>query len=163
MYIKVSRGFSTGSLFRKLLIKPAVNPSTHFLGDITSLCRCKMYSILIRWDGWDTSIEDWGAAKTPENDIQGSLHEKRQKSCVKLYLIHSSVGSGLKKEQRTMLQRLSKCEVKAWLCWNLIILSPLRFYVKSNFGDFKQSKNVIFGNFRDSEHRILVNFGLESC
>ena len=150
--IRGSKGFSTESLFRKLLIKPAVNPSTHFLGDITSLCRCKMYSI----HGWDTSIEDWGT-KTPENDIQGSLHEKRQKSCVKLYLIHSSVGSGLKKEQRTMLQRLSKCEVKAWLCWNLIILSPLRFYVKSNFGDFKQSKNVIFCNFRDSELWNLVN------
>ena len=48
----------------------------------------------------------------------------------------------------TMLQKLSKCEVNAWLCWNLIILPPLRFYVKSNFGKFKQSKNVIFGNFR---------------
>ena len=51
----------------------------------------------------------------------------------------------------TMLQKLSKCEVEAWLCWNLIILPPLRFYVKSNFGEFKQSKNVIFGNFRGSE------------
>ena len=45
--------------------------------------------------------------------------------------------------QCTMLQKLSKCEVKAWLCWNLIILPPLRFYVKSNFGEFEQSKNVI--------------------
>ena len=65
--------------------------------------------------------------------------------------------------QCTMLQKLSKCEVKAWLCWNLIILPPLRFYVKSNFGKFKQSKNVIFGIFRDSELWILVNLGLESC
>ena len=48
----------------------------------------------------------------------------------------------------TMLQKLSKCEVKAWLCWFLIILSPLRFYVKSNFGEFK---NVIFANFIGSE------------
>ena len=63
----------------------------------------------------------------------------------------------------TMLQKLSKCEVKAWLCWNLMILLPLRFCVKSNFGEFKQSKNVIFGNSRDSEVWILVNFGLESC
>ena len=31
----------------------------------------------------------------------------------------------------TMLQKLSKCEVKAWLCRSLIILLPLRFYVKS--------------------------------
>ena len=44
---------------------------------------------------------------------------------------------------RTMLQKLSKCEVKAWLCWNLIILPSLRFYVKSNFGVFKLFKNVI--------------------
>ena len=63
----------------------------------------------------------------------------------------------------TMLQKLSKCEVKAWLCWNLIILPPLRFYVKSNFGELKRSKNVIFGNFRDSELWNLLNLGLESC
>ena len=29
--------------------------------------------------------------------------------------------------QSTMLQKLSKCEVKTWLCWNLIISPPLRF------------------------------------
>ena len=44
----------------------------------------------------------------------------------------------------TMLQKLSKCEVKAWLCWNLMILPPLRFYLKSNFSKFKQSKNVFW-------------------
>ena len=49
----------------------------------------------------------------------------------------------------TMLQKLSKCEVEAWLCWNLIILPPLGFYVKSNFGEFKRFKTVIFGNFSD--------------
>ena len=57
----------------------------------------------------------------------------------------------------TMLQKLSNCEVKAWLCWNLIILLPLRFYVKSNFGEFKQSKNVVFGNIRGSEFWFVVN------
>ena len=41
-----------------------------------------------------------------------------------------------------MLQKLSKCEVKAVLCGNL----PLRFYVKLNFCEFKWSKNVIFEN-----------------
>ena len=51
----------------------------------------------------------------------------------------------------TMLKKILKCEVKAWLCWKLIILPPLRFYVKSNFGKFKWSKNVIFSNFGDSE------------
>ena len=35
----------------------------------------------------------------------------------------------------TMLQKLSKCEVEAWLCWNLMILPPPRFYIKLNFGD----------------------------
>ena len=63
----------------------------------------------------------------------------------------------------TMLQKLSECEVKAWLCWNLIILLALRFYIKSNFGEIKWSKNVIFGNFRDSELWILVNLALEKC
>ena len=62
-----------------------------------------------------------------------------------------------------MLQKLPKCEVKAWLCWNLVILLPLGFYVKSNFGKFKQSKNVIIGNFRPSEVWNLVKLGLESC
>ena len=65
--------------------------------------------------------------------------------------------------QITMLQKISKCEVKAWLCWNLIKLLSLRFYVKLNFGKFKLSKNVIFDNFRDSEPWILVNLGHESC
>ena len=57
----------------------------------------------------------------------------------------------------TMLQKLSKCEVKAWLCCNLIILPSLKFYVKSNFGKFKLSTNVIFGNFRGFEFWFLVN------
>ena len=65
--------------------------------------------------------------------------------------------------QCTMLQKLSKCEVKAWLCWNLMILPPLWFYVKSHNGKFKRSKNVIDSNFRNAELLILVNLGLESC
>ena len=63
----------------------------------------------------------------------------------------------------TMLQKLSKWEVKAWPCWNLITLLPLRFYAKSNFGKFKQSKNVIFGICRASEFWNFVNLGLENC
>ena len=58
----------------------------------------------------------------------------------------------------TMLQKLSKSEVKAWPCRNLILLLPFRLNVK-----LKLSKNVIFGNFWDSEIWILVNLGLESC
>ena len=54
----------------------------------------------------------------------------------------------IRKTRGTELQKLSKCEVNAWLCWNLIILPPLWFYVKSNFGELKGSKNVIFGYFR---------------
>ena len=57
-----------------------------------------------------------------------------------------------------MLQRLLKYEVKAWL-YQKIILLPLWFYVKSNFGEFKQSKNVILGNLRDSELWIFRKFG----
>ena len=57
-----------------------------------------------------------------------------------------------------MLQKLSKCEVKAWLCPNLIIVPPLRFYVKYNFGEFKRSKYVILGNFRDPELWIFGKF-----
>ena len=41
------------------------------------------------------------------------------------------------------------------------IVTPI--LAKSNFDEFKLSKNVIFGNCRDSELRILVNLGLESC
>ena len=63
----------------------------------------------------------------------------------------------------TMLQKLSKYEVKAWLCWNLIILLRLRFYVKSNFGEFKWSKNVFLAILETLNLEILVNLGLESC
>ena len=52
----------------------------------------------------------------------------------------------------TMLQKFSKCEVKAWFYQNLIILPLLQFYVKSNFGEFKEAKNVFFGNYRGSEY-----------
>ena len=44
-----------------------------------------------------------------------------------------------------------------------IILQTLRFYVKSHFGEFKRSKNVIFGNFRVSELWNLVNLELKNC
>ena len=62
-----------------------------------------------------------------------------------------------------MLQKFSKCEIKAWLCRNSIILPPLRFYMKSNFAEIKQSKNVIFGQFGDSELWNLVNLELAKC
>ena len=39
-----------------------------------------------------------------------------------------------------MLQKLTKCEVKAAQCGNFTICLPLRFYVKSDFSEFKQSK-----------------------
>ena len=73
---------------------------------------------------------------------------------------HKSV---FQRPQPTMLQKFSKCKFKAWLCWNLIILPPLRFCMKSHFGEFKRSKNVIHDNFRDAELWILVNLWLESC
>ena len=82
--------------------------------------------------------------------------------CVQCYMKRTIRSSNLAETHRDS-QKLSKCEVKAWLCWYLIIIQSLRFCVKSNFGKFIQSKNVIFGNFRDSELGILVNLGLESC
>ena len=58
---------------------------------------------------------------------------------------------GKSKFSNNFLGKLSKCEVKAWLCWNLITLLPLPYYVKSNFGGYKQFKYVNFGIFRGSE------------
>ena len=74
---------------------------------------------------------------------------------------YSSLCSEKKRKSHhfTMLQKLSICEVKARHYQNLITLLPLRFYVKSNFSEFKPSKNVIFGNFRDSELWIFDKFG----
>ena len=60
--------------------------------------------------------------------------------------------------QSTMLQKFSKCEVKAWLCWNLIILPPLRFWREITFWRIQTVHNV-----KDAELCILVNLGLESC
>ena len=62
-----------------------------------------------------------------------------------------------------MLQKLSKCEVKAWLCWNLMILLPLRFYMKSNFGKFKRSKMSFMAILETLDLEFLVNVELESC
>ena len=56
----------------------------------------------------------------------------------------------------TMLQKLSKCEVKAWLGWNLLILQPLRFYVKSNLANSNSPKMLIL-TIWDSEFWFLVN------
>ena len=39
----------------------------------------------------------------------------------------------------------------------IILLPPLRFYVKSNFGEFIRPKNVIFDNFRGLNFDFLVN------
>ena len=46
---------------------------------------------------------------------------------------------------------------------SLILLPPLQFYVKTDFGDFRRSKNVIFCNLMASELWTLVNLGLENC
>ena len=61
-----------------------------------------------------------------------------------------------------MLQKLSKCEVKPWVCWRLIIITPHWFYIKPNFGEFKWSKNVIFGNFSNFRDSELWIFGKTS-
>ena len=48
----------------------------------------------------------------------------------------------------TMLQNLSRREVKAAWHGYFSNLQPLRFYMKSHFGEFKWSKNVNFNNCR---------------
>ena len=49
------------------------------------------------------------------------------------------------------------------LIWSFHDFTATQTYVKSNFGELKRSKIVIFGNFRDSELRNLVDLGLECC
>ena len=44
-----------------------------------------------------------------------------------------------------------------------MILLPLLFYVKSNLGEFKWSKNISFGILKTQNFEFLVNLGLESC
>ena len=74
-----------------------------------------------------------------------------------------NVSALFSKLDHTTLQKLSKCEVKAWLCWNLIILLPLRFYVKSNFGEFKRSKLSFLPILETLNFDFLVNLALGSC
>jgi len=53
---------------------------------------------------------------------------------------HRAAKNCVNNKSFTLLQKLSKCEVKAWRCWNLIILLPLRIYVKSNFVNSNRPK-----------------------
>ena len=74
--------------------------------------------------------------------VEGLVQNSRHQMGSKAHLLRSvSV-------KYNMLQKLSKCEVKAARNGHFSNLSPLGFYVKSNFGELKRSKNVIFGNFR---------------
>ena len=95
------------------------------------------------------------AQVVPETDQWGYLQCPQQVGFPRM-LVHSirisqpqlvAVNSTETLVRCTILQKLSKCEVKAWLFWNLMTLLPLRFCVKSNFGEFKQSKNVILTIF----------------
>ena len=65
----------------------------------------------------------------------------------------------MEKKQKHYAPENFKMWSQAWLCWSWISLLPLRLYMKSNFGEFKRSKNVIFGNFRDSEIWSFGKFG----
>ena len=101
---------------------------------------------------------DWNPVKKGHPKWR-SWHEQQKNFTARLWLtscrhetkclISNQISN--RSQYRTMLQKLSKCEVEDWLCRNLTILLPLRFYVKSNFGLFKQFKNVIFSNFRGFE------------
>ena len=86
---------------------------------------------------------------------------------------HNKVQSVLKKNSKivtenpkistlcTMLQKLSKCEVKAWLCWSFYRHSDFtwnQFLVNSNSS--KMSFLVILETLNIE---FLVNLGLENC
>ena len=72
-----------------------------------------------------------------------------------------------------MLQKLSKCEVKLDFVKILIILPPLRFYVKSNFGKFKRYKksflailqvlNFDFSTFEQLSSPKFTKFQSSEC
>ena len=59
----------------------------------------------------------------------------------------------------TMLQKLSKCEVKAWLLKfeNLTVTQILR---EIKFRQIQTVQKCNFGNFRDSEFWFLVNLSI---
>ena len=59
--------------------------------------------------------------------------------------------------QCTMLQIFSKFEDKAAGCGNFTICLLLRFYVKSNFAEFKRSKRSFLSRVSDSNIRIIEN------
>ena len=71
------------------------------------------------WSHWSC---DWQNQESWKSRTKGHFRSKCQ--CYKL----------------TMLQKLSKCELKEAQCWNFIIILPLRFYVKSDFDEFKRWK-----------------------
>ena len=56
-----------------------------------------------------------------------------------------------------MLQKLSKCEVKAARCENFAICRPLRFCVESNFGEFKYTK-IVFLAFSEPLNFDFMKF-----
>ena len=75
------------------------------------------------------------------------------------------------REEKYVIKQLTTCKkrteiAKKWEHWVLcsrnfqnvkIILTTLRFYLKSNLGEFKWSKKDIFGKFWGSEILILVH------
>ena len=126
-----------------------------FFGDMQCLEALESHTIGAFFLKWGPSQESYIHRLITVISQQAKWYEaKKYQIKGLLHLIYTP-----KVQHFIMLQKLSKCEVKAWLCWHLIILPPLWFYVKSNFGEFKWSKNVIFGNFRDSELWIFGKFG----
>ena len=134
---------------------------------------CHSVMIYYRVDGWNSWFSHWSInhqfCKRSCHWLYQAIHEfghfhpfqntKWQTHKVVFFHESSCRGNLVVSTLSTMLQKLTKCEVKGWFCWNLIILPTIRIYVKSNFGTSKQSNNVIFGNFRDSELGILGKFG----
>ena len=63
----------------------------------------------------------------------------------------------------TMLQKLSKCEVKAWLCWNLIIYRHYDFMWNPILVDSIGPKMSFLPILETLNFKFLLNLGLDSC
>ena len=96
-----------------------------------------------------------GNGKLTMNIVKMLVDETIMNKLEKISWKHSVENEGF--YWHTMLQKLSKCEVKAAWYGYFSNLLPLRFYVKSNFDVIKHSKNAIFANFRGAELLFLVN------
>ena len=113
---------------------------------------------------YDIPRENWSCQRQNNEVLYSSPHCNAQ-DIVEIHKPQNSIIHLKKKMHKenelncvsTMLQKLSKCEVKAAWYGDFSNLLPPRFYVKSNFGVIKRSKNAIFANTRGPEFSFSIN------